>query len=115
MASRLPRCRTCPRCGGRKSLRVARSFLPGTWRQCLDCREQFRPPVSLLVSITALLFGSFLLTSAVMFAGIDTMLTGITAGVGAAFTAWAIWMIVNHATTPVGPLKGFAVEPAAHE
>jgi hypothetical protein len=112
MADRLPRCRTCPRCGSRKSLRVARSFGAGTWRRCNDCLQQFRPPVSLLVSITAILFGSFLLLTGTGFGaslGATDMLTLIFGGVGAVFTLWGAWQIVRCAKTPVGPLPAFAV------
>ena len=120
MADRLPRCRTCPRCGSRKSLRVARSFGVGTWRQCNDCLQQFRPPVSLLVSITGILSGSLLLLTGARFGaslGATDMLALIFGGVGAAFTLWGAWQILRWAETPVGPLPsfaaGFAVAPVS--
>ena len=93
-------------------MRVAKSFGIGTWRQCLHCREQFRPPVSLGLSVSAVLFGSFLLVVGVGFAktaGATDMLTLTFGGVGAAFTFWGIWQIVRWAKTPVGPLSAFAV------
>ena len=113
MSNRLPRCRTCPRCGSAKSRGVGRNFRPGSWRQCLICGVQFRPPISLLTSGAALLFGSAALACTAMFmaVGVDVALIAIMGAMGAGFALWGVWMIVSYARTPVGPLSGFEVEP----
>ena len=117
MDKAMPRCRTCPRCGSRKFRDVGRNFRPGTWRQCSICGVQFRPPVSLVTSGAALLFGAGALCLTVLFASarVDVMLTAIVGGMGALFTAWGVWMIVRYAKTPVGPLAGFQVERSLRE
>lgn len=115
--ARVPRCRTCPRCGGRKWRAVGRNFRAGTWRQCLICGVQFRPPVSLITAGASLLFGASVLGGAALFlkVGVDLLLAGIMAAMGALFTLWGAWMIVRYAKTPVGPLEGFELEPAARD
>ena len=117
MDKAMPRCRSCPRCGSANSRSVGRNFRAGTWRQCLICGVQFRPPVSLLTAGASLLFGAAALCLTALFVSVrvDAVLIAVVAAMGAVFTAWGVWMIVRYAKTPVGPLSGFQVEPSPQE
>ncbi|HEX4794042.1 MAG TPA: hypothetical protein VH370_09635 [Humisphaera sp.] len=92
---------------------MARSFRPGTWKQCTACGEQYKPPTSLFVCSAALLLGSLgsmslwwmvvhrgpreLLIVALCFALFPT-LSGAT-------------ILIQYIKTPRGPLTGFPVVP----
>ena len=107
-----PYCRNCPRCGSNKSRRVGYNFRPGSWKQCLKCGQEYKPPISLLVGIFSLLFGSGVLTFLVMLlrSKPDRQVMALVGAIGLLFLLFGVWVVVRNATSPKGPLSGFPLD-----
>jgi hypothetical protein len=116
---KLIRCRGCPRCGSRKFIGVARDFEWGTWNECRECRQQYKPAPSLVTAIGAIMLGSLFLTGATFMFPAVTALTDpvgvytLIMGLGGLLMIFlAILSIVRYTRTPRGPLEdvsGFPV------
>ena len=108
------RYRTCPGCGCAGAARFMKSFQMGTWKKCLSCGEEYRPPMSLAAGILSLLVAAGVWATLVLMfadrASARIMLFPCLFAIG--FTGFGLFAVVSYVRTPSGPadVKGFPVQ-----